>query len=460
MVIHAFSKSDAKAEIKIVEIQEIGAKRTSRRKLHDQIKTLLAGRDSTRIDHLHLIGLEKIRDHFGDDWDRVAPKGLKIAEGILRAHLVATDIVVALGNLGYLILFNKLSKNEADIKAAMIAAGIANRLMGGIQDAQEVVTVSVSETVDGGVLIAEKSVIDVVDDLVANETAIASNTSTIPDNGHNELAWTEDREPAVSRENLAQMHENNNHRQLRSDIRFTYKPMWDVSRKVLSTYRCVAVLNDSYGKTASVYDVLSGADSEDTFTGLDLMTLQTVIKVLEDLHSRGRRILMVSPVHYRTLQRINDFTRLKVFCQSMSDVIRRDIIFELVGIPDLISQRSEMELVSGLKNMGRSVIVPARLNRTHFEELHSRGLDTVATDIGDFEGNETEIMQMMDAFSLGAAQVNLKTVAYGLNTLSLATMAVAAGFDYVGGSAIHDIVDNPEHVFRFQSEDLFAKLMG
>jgi len=217
---------------------------------------------------------------------------------------------------------------------------------------------------------------------------------------------------------------------------------------------------DLNSQTTPVYDVLKGSDGEAAFVELDLMTLQTVAKVLGDLHSRDRRVLMVSPVHFRTLQRIDDFTKLKVLCQLMPDNIKRDIIFELVGMPDVASERSVMELVSGLKNMGRSVIVPTRLNRTHFEELHSRGFDTVSTDIGEVEGSETEIMQMMDAFSQGAAQVNLRTVANGLNTLSLATLAVASGFDYVEGSAVHDMVENPEHVLRYQSEDLFAKLMG
>ena len=169
---------------------------------------------------------------------------------------------------------------------------------------------------------------------------------------------------------------------------------------------------------------------------------------------------MVSPVHYRTLQRITDFTKLKVFCQSMDDNLRRDLIFELVGMPDVTSERSVLDLVSALKSMGRSVMVPARLNRTRFEELRISGFDTVATDIGEVDGSEAEIMQMMDTFSAGASQAKLRTVAHGLETLSLATLAVAAGFDFVEGRAVHDVVENPEHVFRFQSEDLFAKLMG
>jgi len=236
IVLHAFDRDDTETGIKTVDLQKIGQRRVSNRKLQDQIQKLLADRDTTRVDHLSIIGLEKVRDHFGDDWERVAPKGMKIAEGVLRAHLVATDIAVALGDMGYLILFNKLSKEEADVKAAMIAAGITNRLMGGIQDAQDIVTVTVSKTSDDGVLIEEKSVTDVVNNLVIDEASEASNVSRIPETGQNEIPGHKSKFPIESRENLTQTHDKINNRLSLADIQFIYKPIWDVRRKVLSTY--------------------------------------------------------------------------------------------------------------------------------------------------------------------------------------------------------------------------------
>ena len=241
---------------------------------------------------------------------------------------------------------------------------------------------------------------------------------------------------------------------------FVYKPIWDVRRKVLSTYRCVPTRTEISGIPIYGYDVIPGDNPEEVYPDLDLLTLEVVTKALEDLHDRERRVLMVSPIHYRTLVRNDSFTKLRIFCQSMTEEQRRDLIFELVGIPDVASERRVLELVSALNSIGRSVVVPASLNRTRFEELSIRGFDTVGTDVGEFASNESKTMKMMDAFVTGASEAGLRTVAQGLDTLTLATAAVAAGFDYVEGRAVHDMVENPEHVFRFQTQDLFAKMMG
>ncbi len=66
----------------------------------------------------------------------------------------------------------------------------------------------------------------------------------------------------------------------------------------------------------------------------------------------------------------------------------------------------------------------------------------------------------MERFVGRASKAGLRTSVYGLNTLSLTTAAISSGFDYIEGDAVHSEVDQPDHVYRFQSEDLFAHLLS
>jgi len=324
--------------------------------------------------------------------------------------------------------------------------------LGGIQDANDISIVSVGESAVGGIMFDDKTVIEMVSDLITDNAEDKEWSSGEQSGSHDKRI--EENEPGVEPQGHAKP------AQCPIGTTFVYKPIWDVRRKVLSTYHCVPKWTDSSETPVFGYDIISGINPEEAYPDLDLLTLEAVRQALNDLHGRERRVLMVSPVHYRTLVRNDSFEKFRIYCQSMTESLTRDLIFELVGVPDVISDRRVIELVSALKGIGRSVVVPASLNRTRFEELSIRGFDTVSTDIGEFAGNESEAMQVMDAFLTGSSQAGMRTVAHGLETLTLATYAVAAGFDFVEGRAVHDIVENPEHVFRFQTQDLFAKIMG
>lgn len=460
VVLRAFGKKDTETDETGVKIRNVAPRQIDEREIEKQVRGLLADCKYARVNRLYIIGLEKVRDYHGENWDRIAPKALQICETVLGTHLTRSDTCVGLGNLGYVVMFGTVAKPEAaEIKAGMIAAEIHNRLLGGIQDAKDISTVSVSESADGGVMFVEKTVIETVSDMIADKANESRESPEHTESGSGEQFWSHDARVKHG-EAGATPREAAEPAWIPDKTTFVYKPVWDVRRKVLSTYRCAPKCTGPSGTPVYGYDIISGANPEEAYPDLDMLTLETAARTLKDLHGRKRRVIVVCPIHYRTLVRNDSFPKFKIFCQSMTDEQRRDIIFELLGVSDVTSAPGVIDLVSALKSMGRSVVLPVRLNRTRFEELSARGFDTVGTDVSAFARNEAKTMELMNTFLTGASEAGLRTVARGLDTLTLAIAAVAAGFDHVEGLAVHDIVENPEHVFRFQTQDLFAKMMG
>lgn len=89
----------------------------------DPSRPLIAGR-------LQLIGLDDVRTALGERWGQVRVQALAIAEGVIRRHLGAEDMLERTADDGFVIFFGELPEAEASIRAREIAQQVRNRLLG------------------------------------------------------------------------------------------------------------------------------------------------------------------------------------------------------------------------------------------------------------------------------------------------------------------------------------------
>lgn len=86
-------------------------------------RPLIAGR-------LQLIGLGDVRTALGERWGQVRVQALAIAEGVIRQHLSAEDMMERTADDGFVIFFGDLPEAEASQRARDIAQQVRNRLLG------------------------------------------------------------------------------------------------------------------------------------------------------------------------------------------------------------------------------------------------------------------------------------------------------------------------------------------
>jgi PAS domain S-box-containing protein len=86
-------------------------------------RPLIAGR-------LQLIGLDDVRTALGERWGQVRVQALAIAEGVIRHHLGADDMMERTADDGFVIFFGDLPEAEASQRAKDIAQQVRNRLLG------------------------------------------------------------------------------------------------------------------------------------------------------------------------------------------------------------------------------------------------------------------------------------------------------------------------------------------
>src|SRR5690606_10017795 len=117
--------------------------------------------------------------------------------------------------------------------------------------------------------------------------------------------------------------------------------------------------------------------------------------------------------------------------------------------------------VNPLKKYGCFVFaeIPMRQD-INFQYLKNAGIDAVGVRFQSGTGSEQEIISTLNAFSPKAKYFKIpKTFAFDVATLSATTSLVCAGFDYLGGLAVHNEVKQPDTIHRYRYEDLLSEMI-
>jgi hypothetical protein len=88
-------------------------------------------------------------------------------------------------------------------------------------------------------------------------------------------------------------------------------------------------------------------------------------------------------------------------------------------------------------------------------------VDAAGVRLDSTAASEQEMIAVLNGFSAKAKSVKVpKTFVLGISSLSLTTSAVCAGFDFLGGTSIHEGVARPDTVHRYRYQDLLTGLLA
>lgn len=432
----------------------------------ERLRTILKGRDVTSAGALQIINLEKVWEHMGASSERVFLKIRSIMQSVLDRHLGPYDLGMWLSNLAYVIVFGKAKLPEAEIKVHLIAAEISRRLLGDQADVHEMVQVMVvpvdTKTPRPADILGafELLLLHDVSDLLGNADENADEDIDPPwqtfsvktgQVGDDEISGSDGSLP--SEQQWVSVPKTI---KLPAGLRFSYRPIWDVQHKVLSTYSSVVSLPRCGDDNA---EAILGNEPPEFMVELDLLMLTRVVDDLTRLHQDKRRVLIACPLHVATLSNRRAREKFVRTYHPLPDEIRRDIIFELIGQWEGMPQSRLIDLMACVKPVSRSVVALVDIDWTRFDLLRDGGISRVGIDLSRPELSETQLLPLMGRFVERANKGGMKTTAHGLSSNSLAVGALGAGFDFVEGAAIHGPVETAEHIFRFHVENLFTELL-
>jgi hypothetical protein len=391
-----------------------------------RLKATVGTRDPSAVQagHVSIIGLDKVKARFGAQWQRLAGRAARIARNTIERHLGPGDIFTEFLETNYVIVFANLDEAAARVKCLLIADEVTKALLG--EDGGDLITVDV----------------DVVG---LDRLGFARKTAAEPT--VDDLEFEPEAPPPPVR------------RDIMDRIRFTYRPMWDRSHDVLSTYLCVPVVGSNGADHDRDLDHEVGRDPE-AIARLDQAQQAHVLRELARVEDEGDKLLITLCVHYETLA---VSTQRRRYQQALADGLSpqgaRLLVIEIADVPEGVPQSRVVQLVSPLKPMCRGMVARLKIEATDFTALRGSGVSAVGCSLSGLALSELTLMQHMNRFNREAEKANLATYIHGVRTVSLAAAAIGAGFRYLAGTGVAKLVERPERIVGFSLMDVYRPVL-
>ena len=98
--------------------------------------------------------------------------------------------------------------------------------------------------------------------------------------------------------------------------------------------------------------------------------------------------------------------------------------------------------------------------KVDFTMLRECRFDAIGVRLKRVSGGEKHVLETLEQFIHKAhATLIKKLFVLDVASLSITTSTICAGYDLLGGPAIHESVYKPDSVYRFKYENLFTDLI-
>lgn len=408
-----------------------------------RLRNVLSNNADVISGRLHMIGLEKVKPSFGTRWPQVAEKAHEIAKLAIERRLTSQDLYTRFGDLSYLVVFGNLGQAEAQVKCALIAREIAEKLLG-TQAAAKLMQVSFVTMQKNGELIFQD--VGDLDALVREfETRWAEQQAAETDARRAAFQWTAPEDAERSWEALAKQ------------ISYCYRPMWYVHAQAVTTYHCLPTQVSQDGDLLVGYNILPKDAPPRYIPRLDGLLLRKAAQELMWLRNADKPLLLSIPVHFETLARTR--TRIAYIndCHEVPEELRRHLVLELVGVEDGVPAGRLIELTSALRAECRALLIRLPIGFMDFGAVGQTHITACGLAVDEATMPEAMLFKEFNRFCDEAERVHKQKYVHGLSSKSLLTAALGAGFDYVDGETVASMTDHPQAAYRLELANLFFK---
>jgi hypothetical protein len=394
-----------------------------------RLKTLIGSGEpgALQAGRVSLIGLDRVKERFGSSWERLASRADRIARNTIERYLLPGDIFTAFGEANYALVFSSLDTDRARMKCLLIANEVTKALLG--DEGAELISVGTAVAkLDGGFSF---------DDMMSAERPLDIHASPVVEPTEQPASVELSPRPAANPDSP----------------RFSFQPMWDTAKAVLSTYLCTPVDGDRQAE----HDFGEGLDS---IVQLDLALEKCVLGELTRLSKEGCKVLIGMSVHFETLAAAahrRHFTQMLE--QGLTSSAARLLVIEIADVPDGVPQSRMYELTTPLTRYCRALVARVRLESVDFTAFRGTKVAAVGCNIAGHPASELSIIQLMSRFNRAAEKGQLGTYVRGLRSVSLAAAAVGAGFRYIDGHSIGKFVLHPTRIVKFNLNDVYRSLL-
>lgn len=382
---------------------------------------------------LQIISLAKVRRRAGKNWAGLQNIVFDCAERAIAERLTPHDLSMRFQDENYVLLFG-----EADgAEAAETAAHIARRI-------QEMLYENTSEP------IRSLAIGELVAILKPHEFAVQEGLISIkPQPSPAEIGV-----PVVEVETYAARPLLEEERQ--TGLVFQYQPIWEVKKDAITSFLCLAGREGAPVEPITGYGKLFEGRPYSETVEADFAVFDRVCRDLRRLEAENKQIMIVCPVHYDTLYRAESFARFTHLCVQLPEHLRKYLILFVWDPPAVFPMKNTFWFIPKLRRkLCRAIYVnvppPCDLTHPAWKESGIDGLSYVV----DHARNEAAVMHEIDKFSLAAQNLAIRSAILNVKTLSMVSISVGFGVDYLSGEVMASTLSSPDGVYRYKYDSMY-----
>jgi len=239
---------------------------------------------------------------------------------------------------------------------------------------------------------------------------------------------------------------------------FSYTPIWDRAKRALLCYRINFSIRMPQGAPvdSASPDFMAQLDRS-TIKAIDILRMKRALGSLMKSHRRGSKYLVSVPVSAQSCSSRwgvpTVFEQLAAFPKDLGKLVLLDVMDA-----DRPEYRPAIgEITTAAARHGRQSLL--RVGPTYDGGLLSSATARpvgIGIDVADHDTDERELMKFLDRMAEEVTGKDASTFMWGADSTSAAMMAIAAGVNFVGGSAVAPDVPDPAGVSMLGLSDIFA----
>lgn len=422
-----------------------------------KLKNALSAKSSLAGNLLTLIGVEEIKERFPDLWNKKKEAILETVRSVMKQFSdPSTDMILPFGGDRFVILFGKLSHEEALVRAGMIKAEALRRFAG--EDGLDSLDVAVSGLdLDSGEIRSGR-----LGELIERATA-----STAPEAGVAAAIPKplNDKAKELYRASIGSLADDKISSIERleqqfgfriEELEFAFLPFLYNSRNVFSVFECLPVRSSATGRLLTGYDVLPREFKLPVLAELDHMNLMRVRHGLVDMAMRKRTAVVVACVSFDTVsdrQHIAEY--LKVLEAIPSD-LRNYLVLSIYRVPGGVPEGRFSQLVSPLRKYCRAVVVALSSANEPLTHVQSSGAFCVLYDMEELGRQEQVSPALVKKLVVNARRHGLQIAIKGLASKAVLKGCRTLQVDYLAGQTLAELSDYVGPISEFKGERAVA----
>lgn len=392
---------------------------------------------------MNFIGLEALRERFPSLWSHNRERIVATSKAILAQFTdPRSDIVLPVGDAGFVVMFTRLGKDEAMVRAAAIKAELLRRFVG--DDALRDLDVhTTAMELDSGSITT-----GILKDLLA--AAAPAEPAASPAAASPAAGSRADRQKRVFRASIgelgaaAEMSLDAIEKRFGFDVdalEFAFQPYFYAKRGVFSTFECRAVRSNATGDILSGYGVLPRDSTADQITAVDQMTLMRARHGLVDMAIRKRVAVVVAPVSFETMTTRATATEYVALLQKIPSDLRNYLVIDVCRAPAGVPEGRLAEILNPLKRMTRAVFVRIDSPKQQLATIKGAGAFGVGFSLPPKAADEMSSSAFLGRFTAMAHKLGLQAYVSDVDSRIQSDRCREAGFDYLAGRALAELTD-------------------